>query len=243
MQAIILAGGYGTRLYPLTIDRPKPMVEVGGKPIIEYLVEKLDGLVSEIFVVTNQKFAHLFEELVIAKNYQHITIINDGTTTNENRLGSIGDIQYVREHANISEDVIILWGDNLFEDDFQELFENFRKTWNTIGLYDVHDLNYVKQLSNPILDSEGKIVSFVEKPEKPTSSLIGTLVYVLKNSSLRYIEDVIRNGQSDRAGDFIAYLCKQEAIYGYELQGKWFDIGTLAALEEANQWMLQKAEK
>ena len=110
MQAIILAGGYGTRLYPLTIDAPKPMIEVGGKPMIEYLIEKLKntGEISEIFIVSNEKFSHVFEEWLERKKITNITIINDGTTSNEDRLGSIGDIQYVIQKAEIKQDVIIL---------------------------------------------------------------------------------------------------------------------------------------
>lgn len=239
MQAIILAGGYGTRLYPLTIDAPKPMIEVGGKPMIEYLIEKLKntGEISEIFIVSNEKFSHVFEEWLERKKITNITIINDGTTSNEDRLGSIGDIQYVIQKAEIKQDVIILWGDNFMEDDFKKLFENFHKKGNTIGLYDVGDLEYVKQLSSPILDADMRIISFIEKPTQPTSSLVWTLVYVLKNTSLKHIDDVIKNGQADRAGDFIAYLCQKEPIYGQILEGKWFDIGTLEQLKKAEEWI------
>lgn len=127
MQAIILAGGYGTRLYPLTINAPKPMIQVGGKPMIEYLVEKLQKLpeIHEIFIVSNNKFSHVFDEWLEKSTYKSIHIINDGTMSNEDRLGSIGDIHYVMEHAAITEDVIILGGDNLIEDSFETLFANF----------------------------------------------------------------------------------------------------------------------
>lgn len=104
------------------------------------------------------------------------------------------------------------------EDDFTKLFENFHKKGNTVGLYDVGDLEYVKQLSNPLLDAEMRIISFIEKPSRPTSSLVGTLVYVLKNDSLKHIGDTIKNGQADRAGDFIAYLCQKEPVYGHVLE-------------------------
>lgn len=129
MQAIILAGGYGTRLYPLTINAPKPMISVGGRPMIEYLIEKLRNIpeIGDIFVVSNNKFAHVFDEWLAKSNYKNIHIINDGTTSNEDRLGSVGDIQYVIEHANITEDLMIIGGDNFVEDDFSELVANFHK--------------------------------------------------------------------------------------------------------------------
>lgn len=129
MQAIILAGGYGTRLYPLTINAPKPMIQVGGKPMIEYLIEKLENLgnISEIFIITNAKFSHVFEEWLKNKTKKiHMTIINDGTTSNEDRLGALGDIQYVLDTHKITEDVIILAGDNFFEDDLIDMVENFK---------------------------------------------------------------------------------------------------------------------
>lgn len=243
MQAIILAGGYGTRLYPLTIDAPKPMIQVGGRPMIEYLVEKLQKIaeIRDIFIVSNNKFSHVFEEWLEKSPYRNIRIINDGTMSNEDRLGSIGDIRYVLQHADINDDVIILGGDNLIEDDFQDLFKNFHKKGNTVGLYDVEDLEYVKQLSNPLLDEDRRITAFIEKPAQPTSSLIGTLVYLLKRESLRYIDEVVQSGQTDRAGDFIAYLCQREAVYGHVLQGKWFDIGTMEQLQKAEEWIQLKS--
>jgi len=239
MQAIILAGGYGTRLYPLTLNAPKPMIQVGERPMIEYLVEKIQKLpqIHEIFIVSNDKFTHVFDEWLAASDYENIKIINDGTKTNEDRLWSIGDIQYVIQQENIYEDVIILGGDNLIEDDFRGLMETFLEKWNTIGLYDVGDFEYAKQLSTPVLDNENRIIQLLEKPENPTTTLIGTLIYVLKNESLKYIDEVISSGKADRAGDFIAYLCQKENVYGFPLKGEWFDIGTLEQLKKAEDWI------
>lgn len=110
MQAIILAGGYGTRLYPLTINAPKPMIQIGEKPMIEYLVEKLRKIeeVHDIFIVSNGKFSCVFDEWLKNSKYTNIHIINDGTISNEDRLGSVGDIQYVLEHRKIDEDLMIV---------------------------------------------------------------------------------------------------------------------------------------
>lgn len=129
MQAIILAGGYGTRLYPLTIDAPKPMIRIGGKPMIEYLIEKLKkiGEIHDIFIVSNDKFSHVFEEWLAHSTYQNVHIINDGTLSNEDRLGSVGDMQFVLDHADIHEDLMIIGGDNFVEDDFSGLVEHFHE--------------------------------------------------------------------------------------------------------------------
>jgi glucose-1-phosphate thymidylyltransferase len=239
MQAIILAGGYGTRLYPLTLNAPKPMVAIGGKPIIEFLIEKLQKLpeISEIIIVANAKFIHVFEEWLTQKNYTNIVLLNDGTTSNEDRLWPVGDILFAVKNHQINEDVIILWGDNLIEDDFSELMESFKKRGNTLGLYDVGLLEYVKQLSTVTLSPDGQITQFIEKPENPESTLIGTLIYVLKQASLQYLTDVIELGKADKAGEFISYVSQKEPVYWYELHGKWFDIGTLEQLQKAEEWI------
>lgn len=245
MQAIILAGGYGTRLYPLTINAPKPMIPVNGRPMIEYLVEKLSNIshITEIFIVSNDKFAHVFEEWAQESVFQNITIVNDGTKTNEDRLGSVGDIQYVLQNYDIWEDVIILGGDNFFEDSLGNAVTTFYQKWNIIVLHEEKDLELVKWFNNLNMDSTGKILNFVEKPENPTSHLHATLIYILKNSSLQYISAVIASGKSDRAGDFIAYLCQKDDVYGTPLQWEWFDIGTLEQLKKADDWIHLKNNK
>lgn len=245
MQAIILAGGYWTRLYPLTIDAPKPMILVGGKPMIEYLVEKLNQIpeITEIFIVSNAKFSHVFEKWLHGKNLPNITIINDGTASNEDRLGSVWDIQYVLQNYKIREDVIILGGDNFFEDSLKNAVATFYQKGNVIVLHEEKDLELVKWFNNLDMDSTGKVLNFVEKPENPTSPLHATLIYILKNSSLQHIEAVIASGKSDRAGDFITYLCKKDDVYGTPLEWEWFDIGTLEQLKKAEEWIHLKNDK
>jgi glucose-1-phosphate thymidylyltransferase len=134
MQAIILAGGYGTRLHPLTLNAPKPMVPIGGRPMVDYLIDKLDviGEFSQIFIVTNQKFAHIFDAWKEEKKRNDIIVVNDGTTSPDNRLGSLGDIQFVINNHSIDEDVLILGGDNFFEDDLRGLLYSFTKHGDTI---------------------------------------------------------------------------------------------------------------
>lgn len=244
MQAIILAGGYGTRLYPLTLNAPKPMVPVWGRPMVDYLVEKIDALgqFSQIFIVTNDKFAHVFDLWKSEKKRHDIVIINDGTTSAENRLGSLWDIQFVLDNYTIDEDVMILGGDNFFEDNLEALLEIFSSQWDVVGLYDTQSLEASKQLSNLILDNHNTILSFVEKPENPTSTLCATLIYCFQNSTLWQIKTVIKSWKSDRAWDLIAHICTVQKIQGHTLKGKWFDIGSIAQLEDAEKWIQTREE-
>lgn len=264
MHAIILAGGYGTRLYPLTLNLPKPLVEVRGKPIIEYIVEKLQHLpeISEIFIVSNEKFAHTFEDWLrlrhklikenssekIARSTavdsvfpKKITIINDGTHSNEERLWALWDIQFVMNAVNIEdEDVLVLAGDNFFEDDLTGIMRNFQEKWDTIGIIDVGDPELAKQFGNVDIDADGQVTKFIEKPKNPTGTLCSTAIYAYKYETLTHIKQLIENGKSDRSGDLVAYLVERETIYGVTLQWTWFDIGTLAQLEKAENWLKEK---
>lgn len=244
MQAIILAGGYGTRLYPLTLNAPKPMVPVWGRPMVDYLLDKINalGCFTQIFIVTNDKFAHVFDAWKEEKRRDDIIIVNDGTLSNEDRLWSLGDIQFVIDNYEITEDVMILGGDNFFEDDLSEMIRIFQKKWDSIALYDVENLELVKQLSTLTMNAENKILDFIEKPENPTSTLIATLIYCFKKSTLWHIQDVIELGKADRAWDLIASICKVEDIYGYHLRGKWFDIGSMKQLNETEEWLLSRAK-
>lgn len=239
MQAIILAGGYGTRLYPLTLNAPKPMVPIWGRPLIDYLLDKLDtgGNFEHIYIVTNEKFSHVFDLWKSEKKRDDITIVNDGTTTPESRLWSLGDIQFVLDKYPINDDVMIVWGDNFFEDTFQEIIKIFKTRGDIIALYDTKCLETIKQLSTLTMDDNSKILDFVEKPEQPTSTLCATLIYCLQNETLKEIQTVIQSGKADRAWDLIAHLCKIQNIYGYTLQGKWFDIGSMKQLWEAEEWL------
>lgn len=251
MQAVILAGGYGTRLYPLTINAPKPMIPVAGKPMIEYLIDKIThrGDISEIFIVSNEKFSHVFTEWLNEKPNPKITIVNDGTTSNETRLWPIGDLDFLMKTCNLSEDVLILWWDNLFEDDLSVALETFKEKGDTVVLYDVGDLELAKQLWNVTLNEENNITAFVEKPEAPSSTLCATMVYAIKKEHLKYIPLLLeewkqKNAGELKAGELIAYIMKHEKIWGETLTGKWFDIGTLEQLKKAEEWIyLKRSEK
>ncbi len=265
MKAIILAGGYGTRLGALTENKAKALLEVAGKTILDHLLEKLMRLscltnspnfsnlastsvsstsISSIHIVTNQKFyadfaawkARKIEENNSSSVTIPLTIINDGTTNNENRLGSIGDINFAIEQEKINDDLLILGGDNLFEDDLPEFISFFQKKGTSIMLYDVKSMSLARTLGIASVDPRQKIISFVEKPEQPTSTLASTLIYALKKEHLSFIKRALAGGKADRAGDFIKYLSECQEVFGMPLRGKWFDIGTPESLKKAGEF-------
>ncbi|MBI5390875.1 nucleotidyltransferase family protein [Candidatus Woesearchaeota archaeon] len=239
MQALILAAGYGTRLYPLTLNKAKPLVEVAGKPIITYIVECIDqlGRVSKISVVTNDVF---FEQLQAWRNQLKtkvpITILNDHTTSNEDRLGAIGDIQYAIAQEKIDDDLLVIAGDNLFEFKLQDFVQLFEKTkGNCVALHDVRDLEKVKgKLGVAKLKGE-KVVQFEEKPMQPKSTLAATACYLFPKTELHYLRDIQKQGlKMDNSGDFIRYLVEKSAVYGFVFHEEWFDIGSHDQLAEAH---------
>jgi glucose-1-phosphate thymidylyltransferase len=238
LKAIILAAGYATRLYPLTTNKPKPLLEIAGKPILEHILEKVKSNkeINEIFIITNARFYDHFRVWSNHFNFPiSIKVINDGTLSNDDRLGAVGDINFVLKEEDINDDLLIIGGDNLFEEDLNHFLRYFKNKGSTILLNDVKNEQLATQLGIVTLNDQQRITNFVEKPRYPESTLASTLIYALRKEHLPYFQEVINKGQADRTGDFIAYLAKREPVHGKIMQGRWFDIGNLEALEEANK--------
>lgn len=253
MKAIILCGGYATRLYPLTLDKPKPLLPVGDKPILEHIVNRLSSLnnLTEIIIATNDKFYKNFENW--KNNYNSkikITVLNDGTLTNEERLGAVGTIFYAINKLNISEDVLVVAGDNMFEMNLNKMYETFKE--KNASLIVVHDLLNKEKLANKfgvvLIDENQKIIDFEEKPAKPKSSLTATLIYLLKsqdillvkqsNPRLKTLESMNNKKQElkhlDNAGDLIKFLSVNSNVYTIPID-EWIDIGSKEDYDKANE--------
>lgn len=238
MKCLILAAGYATRLYPLTKNTPKPLLEVAGKSILERLLDKISVIdkIDHVYVVTNSRFSQAFEEWVAQYTCSKpLTVIDDGTTSNDNRLGAIGDIQYVIDQVALSDDLMILAGDNLFDfdlRDFEEFFEE--KDADVITAYEVADLDLARRVGIIELDSSAKVLSFEEKPQEPKSRWGVPALYIYKQATLPFIRQYLQEGNNpDAPGHFIPWLIKHKPVYAFRFTGQWHDIGTIESYEEA----------
>jgi len=243
MKVIILAAGYATRLYPLTLTQPKPLLPVAGKPMIEHVLDNLApiGGIDRVYVVTNAKFAGHFQQWAdrygATKSKLEFTVVNDGSTDDHNKLGAIGDIHHVLTTQNVNDDLIVVAGDNLFSERL-DAFGKFCREKNApvLALYDVGDLEQIKKYNSISLDGDGRIKFFEEKPKNPTSTLTGIALYFYPQHTVPLIRQYIAEGNNpDQPGRLVQWLYPRTAVYTWRVPGVWYDIGSKETLEEANQ--------
>ena len=243
MKVIILAAGYATRLYPLTLTQPKPLLPVAGKPMIDYVLDNLApiGGIDRVYVVTNAKFAGHFErwsaDYHAKKAKLNFTIVNDRSTDDSNKLGAIGDIHFVLKTQNVTDDIIVVAGDNLFSEQLADFGRVCReKDAPILAVYDVGDLEQIKKYNSITLDESGRITFFEEKPKNPTSTLTGIALYYYPKSALPLIRQYIAEGNNpDQPGRLIQWLYTRVPVYTWRVPGLWYDIGSKETLEEANR--------
>lgn len=245
MKCILLCAGYATRLFPLTKNFPKALLEVGGRPILDYILDEVNTIdeVDSIYLITNNKYTPHFEQWAKAKNnIKPITVLNDGTTTNENRLGAIGDIIYTVDNAKINDDVLIIAGDNLFTfklKDFVDFYNN--KKAPSVCVRKETDENLLKRVGVCELDKDMKIVGFEEKPQEPKSDYAVYAEYLYPKEVLPKLKEYIEKGNSnDAPGNFVAYLYKELPTYAYAFTGKCYDVGTHESLAYVNELYSKK---
>lgn len=239
MKVIILAAGYGTRLYPLIVDTPKALLEVCGKTLIDHIYDKVTNIarVNEILVVTNDKFyPHLMQWAQAKKNpKQTITIVNDGTKTPEDRLGSIGDINFVLQSKKVADDVLVVGSDNLFDYGLDDYCQ-FSQGRLTLGLYDIGDKSQATKYGVVAIDAKAKVVSFEEKPAQPKSSLIAMCLYYFPQATLPLVNQyLVETKKSDKAGEYIKWLSEKNNVFGFNFSGRWYDIGSIESYQQAQQ--------
>ena len=240
MKAIILCAGYATRLYPLTLDKPKSLLPISGKPILNYIIEKIEKLddADEIFIVTNEKFYPVFSKwLDDSKLFNiKIKIINDGTKTNETRLGGIGDLDFAIRKEKINEDLLVVLGDNLFDFDLDGMIFSFGKNKTpTVGIYDLKDKEQARNFGVFEIKNN-KIISIEEKPQNPKSATISTGIYLFPKDDLKKIGDYMKTEKpKDGPGFLIMDFFNSRDIYAFEFFGKWFDIVTKEIYEKVKE--------
>src|SRR5213595_2357509 len=243
MNALILAAGYATRLYPLTRDKAKPLLTVGGKPIIEWVVDTLVDVpeLETIYIVTNDKFAADFQTW--SERYQDrqpkfkFKIINDGSKSDEDKLGAIGDINFVVSRENLSlSDLLIVGGDNLFSESLAGFVGCEKKTDATVAVYDVGDAEAIKKYGNIAIDADGIITHFEEKPQKPRSTLAAIALYYYSSKVLSLVTTYLAAGNNpDQPGRFVQWLYARQPVKTFQLKGGCLDIGSKETRENADR--------
>jgi len=236
MKLLVLAAGYATRLYPLTRDRPKPLLPVGGRPMLDRLLGSLRPIgFDAIYVVTNARFAEQFREWAEGKD---VAVVDDGTTSDEDRLGAIGDIGLVIERERIVDDVVVVAGDNLFSDSLVDFGRAAReRRVPLLAIHDVGDLELVRGRYNSIeVDARGRITYFEEKPDEPRSTLSGIGLYFYPRDTLPLIREYLAAGNNpDQPGRLVQWLYPRVDVYTWPVPGQWYDIGSREQLEDADR--------
>ena len=233
MKALILAAGYATRLRPLTDSIAKPLLPIGGRPMVDWILDRIvETSADEIHLVTNARFASDFERWAEDKD---VRVHNDGTSSNEDRLGAIGDIDFV----GIDDDLLAIASDNLFDYSLAEYESYWRaKGGSCVAVHDVGDAELAKKYGIVDLDDDDRITDFVEKPDQPPTTLCATATYLYRRADVACIKTYLAEGNPpDQPGNYVAWLHKRSPVYAYRFAGEWYDIGDHAQLLEADNRM------
>lgn len=247
MHAVVLAAGYATRLRPLTDKVAKPLLTLAGRPMLDYLADKIGevGDVDALHVVTNSRFAPDFVAWAGGRSERlPVRVHDDGTSSNADRLGAIGDLRFVIERAGLEgEDLLVVAGDNLFDFSLEEYVAFWRgRDGSAIGVHDVGDLALARQYGVVELDDDDRVISLVEKPEQPTSTLASIAAYLFTAEHAGLVRDYLEEGNPpDQPGRFVVWLYPRAPVYGYRFEGDWLDIGDRSQLLEADNRMRRRA--
>ncbi|MCW1291950.1 MAG: nucleotidyltransferase family protein [Candidatus Rehaiarchaeum fermentans] len=251
MDAIILAGGYGTRLLPLSEFIPKVLLPVDGKPLLFYILESLNDLsysypINNVIISTNQKFfkniEHYLELLGWRYKNLNIELLDEPSRKEEEKLGSVKGLEFVINRKNL-EEALVIAGDNYFDFKLNRLLEKyFALNHSILGIYDVKDLKEATRFGVVQLDSNNKIIKFEEKPSSPQSTLVSIGIYVFNKEAIGELSTyIINTGKKDRLGDFIDWLIQKKPVYGVIFErGIWEDIGSLESYRSLNEKLSNK---
>ena len=240
MKAVILAAGYATRLYPLTLNMPKALLKVGKQTVLDYIIDEVETIdeVNEILVISNQKFIEQFANWhAQRKSTKRIKLLNDGSTSDENKLGAIGDLQFAIELESIDEDILVIAGDNLFSYKLLDFYKFYlEKNKDCILAQENNNIDDLKRMGVALLDENDKLLKFQEKSNHPISNIAVYASYIYLKDTLPLISKYLKeNNNPDAPGYFPAWLCDKKDIYAYKFRGKCYDIGTHESYTEVQK--------
>jgi glucose-1-phosphate thymidylyltransferase len=240
MRAVVLAGGYATRLWPVTRNRPKMFLPVGERTVIDRIFAELetDDRIEEVYVSTNERFAAAFEEFLGNSDYEKPTISVEETTAEDEKFGVIGALAQLVEREGVEDDLFVVAGDNLMGFDLADFLDYFeRKDSPTLAAYDVGSRERATSYGLVALEGE-QVVDFQEKPDDPKSTLVSIACYAFPAESISFEEYLAGDNNPDEPGWYVEWLQDQESVYAYVFDGVWFDIGTPESYLEAIAWAL-----
>ncbi|MBD3309808.1 NTP transferase domain-containing protein [Candidatus Woesearchaeota archaeon] len=246
MKAIILAGGFAKRLWPLTKDKPKHLLKVADRYIIDYCMEKISEVpqIDEVILSTNARFAPNFREWMEGlENNKKLTLLEEPALEEGQKFGSIGALKWLLEKTGLDDDVLIYGADNIFEFSLNDLIKVFnQKKASVLGIYDIRSLEEAKKFGCVEVDENDRIIDFLEKPPEPKTTIVSTAVYLFKREDIGLIRRYVEEGHDpDKMGNFVDWLRKEKDVYAFIFGGRWFDIGSFELLEEADKYFRGKA--
>lgn len=227
MKCLILAGGFATRLYPLTLNKAKALLEYKGKPIINYVVDKVPQNIN-IMVNTNKKFEADFHNWQQNLSREVEILVEEALTDNQ-KLGAVGSLSFWIENKPIVEDLLVIAGDNYFEFDLAQFIASYDGKHSLVAVYNIGDKSKATQFGVVQLD-EHRIVKLQEKPARPESSLVATACYIFPQRIFFHLHQYCQQGRRDNLGSLIAYLVEQEEVHAYAFTEPWVDIGSVEDL-------------
>lgn len=238
MQCVLLAAGYATRLYPLTENMPKALLKLGEKTILDMVVDKISEVedIENIYIVTNEKFHTHFEEWADEyRGAKNIKVINDHTTSNDNRLGAIGDLKYVIDLEKIDDEILVMASDNIFGFSLNDFVADYRKkNADMICAHTIENKDELHSMGVVELDKDGKVMGFEEKPENPKSDLGVPPFYLYRKETIPMVERYLKEGNNpDAPGHFVPWLIGHNDVYAYVFDATRIDIGTPESYYEA----------
>jgi glucose-1-phosphate thymidylyltransferase len=248
MKAIILAAGYATRLYPLTLNTPKPLLMIGHKTILDHLLDRLARFseLDAVYVVTNSKFSPHFTGWMKQREEESrwsyaLKVIDDGTSSNDARLGAIADIQFVIEREQVDDDLVVAAGDNVFQIDFADLHRFFQQKGSDVILAQhLNDPARLRQRGVVQFDDQARVIGFEEKPQHPQSEYVCPALYLHRRENIHfYRRYLLEGGNPDAPGHFIGWYYSQVRLYAFQMSVPAIDIGTLETYEQVKRQMTQ----